>query len=526
MTQSITRLLQINLWLRRLANLVLIGLWVWLFHPIYPYLRTIFTREEFRTNQIVLLGALVLIGLQVRRGALHPNISSLPQLNYPALVLVLVASAAFLLAERFLDINTLSASLFGLASYGLIGLWLEPHRWRSGLPAALLLIGALPFGDHMQTFIGYPVRILTATIVGKGFSALGVRSVSLETILVFENGISQVDLPCSGVKSLWTGGLFLLAATWIERKPLNRRWVLSALVFASLLLAANLARVAILVGVGQVMEWRLLAEMLHVPLGVLGFMAACLAALGMLRWVSPPVVSEARVPEGALSHVGPVRSGATQSAPVSSFTGETARPVWLNPLLIVFILTLVILYAPRPQPAAAQSIPIWQLPKMVHATVWPLTQDEVDWLAIDGADSASRWNFTWDDSLQGSLLLVSSTNWRAQHRPERCFEVYGLKVNGSRTLLITSSLPVKVLSLGQDDQGSLLTAVYWFQSTSLATDDYAARIWSDLSPNRSRWVLVTVLFDRLVDLNSPDSTALLTALQDSVQRSLNGGTLP
>ena len=521
MIQRITSPQERNLWLRRLANLVLIGSWIWLFHPIYPYLKTIFTREEFRTNQIVLLGALALIGLQVHRGALHPNISSLPQLNYPALVLTLTASAAFLLAVRFLDINTLSASLFGLASYGLFGLWLDPLRWRFGLPAALLLIGALPFGDHMQTFIGYPVRILTASIVGKGFSALGVHSISLETILVFENGISQVDLPCSGVKSLWTGGLFLLAATWIEQKPLNLRWLLAALVFAALLLTANLARVAILVGIGQVMGWILLAEMLHVPLGVLGFMAACLAALGMLRWVSPKRSSHAIDTVSGSSQIEPAVSGSTQS-----FSREMPRPVWLNPLLIIFILVLVFLYAPRPLPATAQSLPEWQIPNKLHAVIWPLSQDEVDWLAIDGADSASRWNFTWDDSLQGSLLFVSSTTWRAQHRPERCFEVYGLTVHGSRTVLITNDLPVRVLSLGQINQTSLLSAVYWFQSASLATDDYAARIWSDLSPNRARWVLVTVLFDRLVNPNSPDIKALLTTLQISVQQSLNGGKLP
>jgi exosortase O len=119
----------------------------------------------------------------------------------------------YLVVERYLDINTLSACLFGLATYGLLGLWPEPRHWRQGLPAALLLIGALPFGEHMQTFVGFPMRILTAAIVRDGLAAAGVASVGLDTILVLENGVSQVDLPCSGVRSLWTGGLFLIAAT-------------------------------------------------------------------------------------------------------------------------------------------------------------------------------------------------------------------------------------------------------------------------------------------------------------------------
>jgi exosortase O len=103
------------------------------------------------------------------------------------------SSVAFILAERLVDINTLSASLFGLAFYGLLGLWLEPRRWRQGLPAALLLIGTLPFGEHLQTFVGYPVRLLTAALVRDGLSTFGIHTIGIDTILVFESGISQID---------------------------------------------------------------------------------------------------------------------------------------------------------------------------------------------------------------------------------------------------------------------------------------------------------------------------------------------
>ncbi|MCU0488631.1 MAG: archaeosortase/exosortase family protein, partial [Anaerolineales bacterium] len=267
-----------------LANLVILALWAWLFKPVFAYLGILFTRQEFRTNQIVLLAVLGLILLQVRRGSIRFSLFEKPQLHWPGLLLSLGGAGAFVAAEHWLDINTLSASLFGLASYGLLGLWMDPLAWRQGLPAGLLLIGVLPFGEHLDTFIGYPLRLLTARIVSQGLLGLGVPNLGTDTILVFENGLSQVDNPCSGVKSLWSGGLFLLAATWVDQHPLNRRWLLSALGFVLLLLGANLARVAILVMVGEVAGWRLLAEMLHVPLGVIGFVAACLAGLGLLRW--------------------------------------------------------------------------------------------------------------------------------------------------------------------------------------------------------------------------------------------------
>ena len=487
------------------ANLALVLLWGWFYRPVYPYLATIFTREEFRTNQIVLVSVAVLIVLQVRKGNLQPRFGEPPQLYAPALAMALAASALFLAAEHFLDINTLSASLFGLASYGLLGLWLRPSTWRSGIPAALLLIGALPFGEHMQTFVGYPVRIMTARIVQDGLAALGAQSTSVDTILVFENGVSQVDLPCSGVKSLWTGALFLLAATWIERRPINLRWGLVSLAFAGLLLTANLARVAGLVSVGQVLGWRLLAEMLHVPLGVVGFIGACGAALAMLRWSgqTPGEVAQA------------------QAQPASA----PARPSWLAPLLAGAVAVMLLLYAPRLQPALAQSAPDWQLPAELATKPWPFSPGELEWLSQGGPVLAHRWQFEWHGE-RGSMLLLSSPTWRAHHRPERCFQVYGLNVENAFTSLVQPDFPVRLLSLGSGRQHGLMSAAYWLQSKAQATDDYAARIWADISPDHESWVLVTILFEGPVDPLSADSQALYLALRQSVGRSLEGGMTP
>jgi exosortase O len=491
------------------ANAIIIGLWLWLYRPVFDYLAIIFSREDFRTNQVVLLGVIVLIAIQVRKGRLRPRIDAAPQLCYPALILALGSSALYLAVERFLDINTVSASLFGLASYGLLGLWMQPRRWRQGLPAALLLIGTLPFGEHMQTFVGYPMRILTAAIVRDGLSAAGVHSISIDTILVLENGVSQVDLPCSGVKSLWTGMLFLMAATWIERRPLNLRWLLTGLVFAGLLFTANLARVGVLVVVGQVAGWRLVAEMLHVPLGVLGFVVACAAAVALLR-LQRPIAWDAW---DAHATKDVTRLGHTPPA--------LDRPVGLAPALAVAILAMALVYAPRPQTGLSQPPPAWEFPAELVTEPMPLKPDEIEWLTRGGAESADRRRFEWRD-ITGSMILITSTTWRAQHRPERCFEVYGLSLDDSRTHLVTPDFPVRFVSLG-DDGHVLLSATYWFQSVDRTTDDYATRIWADLAPERERWVLVTILFDGVHDPHAADVQAFYTALHDTVARSLEGG---
>lgn len=487
---------------RLLANVVIGGLWLWLYRSVFDYLAVIFSRDDFRTNQVALVGVVVLIAVRMRREFTRPRLDAAPQLHLPALALALGGSALYLLVERFLDINTLSASLFGLASYGLLGLWMEPRRWREGLPAALLLVGTLPFGEHMQTFIGYPMRLLTAAIVRDGLAGVGVASVGVDTILVFENGVSHVDLPCSGVKSLWAGALFLVAATWVERRRLDLRWLLTLAAFSGLLFVANLVRVAVLTGVGVVAGWRLLAEMLHVPLGVLGFVGACTAAVALLRLQRP---------------AGPVQA-----------TRAPARPAWLAPALAVAVLAMALLYTPRPPTVLAQSSGGWNLPPGLVAEPQPLQPEEIEWLTRDGAESASRFRFAWrgdGETISGSLILIASTTWRAHHNPERCLMLYGLSLDDSHTHLVRSDFPVRYILLGANQGGghSLRAGTYWFQSARRTTDDYATRIWADTALERDRWVLVSILFDDVYDPRDADVEAFYIALHDAVARNLDQG---
>jgi exosortase O len=494
---------------RLLANIAIFGLWIWLYRPLFDYLAVIFTRDDFRTNQVVLVGVVALIGVRLRKGVSRLRFDALPQLHLSALALALGGSLLYLACERFLDINTVSASLFGLASYGLLGLWIEPQRWRQGFPAALLLIGTLPFGEHMQTFIGYPMRLVTAAIVRDGLAGAGVASLGVDTILVFENGVSHIDLPCSGVKSLWAGALFLVAATWIERRRLNLRWLLTLLAFGALLFVSNLLRVAVLTVVGEVVGWRLLAEMLHVPLGVLGFAGACAAVVALLRLQ----------PSG--------------EAPSSGKGGQgwrlvPSRPAWLVPVLAVAILAMALAYTPRPQTVLAQSASGWELPPGLVVEPLPLQSEEIEWLTRDGAESASRFRFEWrgdDGIVSGSVIFISSATWRAHHNPERCLMLYGLSLDDSHTHLVRTDFPVRYISLGANQGGghSLQAGTYWFQSDERTTDDYATRIWADVAPERDRWVLVSILFDDVYDPHEADVEAFYIALHDAVARNLGQG---
>lgn len=180
-------------------------------------------------------------------------------------------------------------------------------------------------------------------------------------------------------------------------------------------------------------------------------------------------------------------------------------------------------YAPRPQVGLAQAPDLdgsWDFPADLTTEPEPLRPDEVAWLTRDGAASAERMRFEWR-GISGSLMLITSRTWRAKHRPERCFEVYGLSLNDSRVYLVEPDFPVHFVSLGDEAGRELASASYWFQSAGRTTADYGTRIWADLLPEREHWVLVTMLFDDVHDPREADVQSLYVALHEAVARKLN-----
>lgn len=474
-------------------NALIVGLWLWLYRPVFGYLSIVFVREDFRTNQLVLVLVALLIVYQLRHERVHLAPGAPPQWYLPAVILTLGGSILYVLCDRFLDITMVSAGLFGLSGYGLLGLWMRPTTWRQGLPAALLVVGTLPFGEHMQTFIGYPMRILTASMVRDGLSAAGVRSIGVDTILVLENGVSQIDLPCSGVKSLWTGALFLIAATWIQRRAIDWRWFGIAAVFGVLLFLANFARISMLVVVGQVIGSRLAAELLHIPMGVVGFVAVCAAGVGMLHW-SPTLRLDDDTGSGG------------------------ARPRWHTALLAAGLFGLVLAYVPPVRIEMTQPTPIREWPADFVVQPVPLQSQELEWFERDSADAAERYRFQWRD-LTGSMILITSSTWRAHHRPERCFEVYGLEVGDSSAYLVAPDFPVRFVAVTNRTSGETRQASYWFQTGERVTDDYGTRIADDLAVPHHTWVLVSMIFDQRVDPRTADLAPFYLALRNMMATS-------
>lgn len=438
---------------------------------------------------------LILIGLvltallvQVVRYRQQLEFSTTLRIRLYPLLLMLGSAVSAIALQRFLDILQLSAILFVLGTYGLCGLLLSPTVWRKGLPAAALVACILPLGAQAGTGLGFPVRVLTARIVEHLLSAWHVAAVSSYDIIVLENGIAHVALPCSGLRSLWTGTIFLLATTWLENRQIGMRWFLICGINLLLQVVANIVRVTILVVITHLQQ-PAFAQVLHLPLGLLGFICACAVSWAMLQTVPK------------------------HSSPTLAATPAVPTPLFSTYLLLFFLITLALI----PQVPQSQAKPLSiasLLPPTIVRQV-PLTTAEQNLFNMGAIAQKQRFVF---NSVTGSMLLVSSTSWKAFHPPELCFVGNGLKVDRTDRTWLTPQIQGRWLSL----QDGKLSATYWFQSPLQTTDDFFSRFWSQVTRRQKTWTMVSVLFDSYYSPDHPDVRAFATTIHDVIQNSLTG----
>lgn len=475
-----------------LGKLALLGAVLGLFAPVLPWIgRRLAAPGVDGPLMLVVLG---MLALQLRTA--RPDLRA-PARSAPGpLVLLLVAEVTFVVAARAVDAHVLAAALLGVSLHAALGLYVSPAAWRGGARGLLLVLVVLPLGDHAELYLGVPARRLSADVVAHVLAWGGVAHVSSETVLVLESGLVYVDAPCSGVRSLWTGAVFFAGATWLQRTRLDLRWLAHGAALVVLLVAANAGRVLAIVLLGPVAGWTVVAELVHEPLGVLGFAGACAAVYVSLRHTT------ARAPIDAPAHRHDPRG-----------TSPDARPPRAGLGVLIALATTALataLYAP-PAPAPPGLAPTFVLP----GEPMPLTAAEQGLFARVGHTTALKRRFTWQGHA-GALLVVHSTEWRAHHAPEVCLASAGFRVEAPRDWALG---PRRVVRIARVDGGAR-TAVYWYQSATEATPELTSRVWTALRGDTQAWVQVSLLLDGEHAPDDPPLSTLVTALHASVQAAL------
>lgn len=489
-----------------LANLLLLAAWIAAHFEAVAWSATHYTNADRRLEAMLLAGVALLAWR--RFGGPVPALRRLSAPATPAgvpLVLLAACVGAEVVLARWLDLHLVRASAFVLGGYAIAGLYAVPGTWRAGLPWVGLLTLTLPFGAYAEVYLGFPARLLTADLVRDGLDALGVASLSRDTILVLDRpggtAAVQIDAPCAGVRSLWSGGVFLLAAACVEGRRLDRWFVGAVVVTGGMLLAANTLRVATLVVLGAVLDVPALAAAVHVPLGLLGFAWAAAAGWLVLR-------------AGARGDAS-VRDPATGAA-----LSARRRAPLLAPALAVSILALTMI-SPAPPPPAPTLPFTLALPSALVASAIAPTPAEVRFFGSVDVPAPAKWRFSTAEGaagagVAGSLLVVPSRAWRAHHQPTACLLGQGLTVEGPWTVAIDPDFAVRVARV----EGGDATAVWWFQAPARTTEDLAVRTWAALVGTEDRWVLVSMLLDGTVE---PD---VLAPFVRSLQAAVHAGLHP
>lgn len=473
------------------GNALLVGAWLALSRQTLAWLLRRLADPDARTGGILLAAALLILVIQAWPGLRLRGLAHLlPRARLLPLALLVMGALAQAARVRLLGSHLVASIAFAAGTYGLLGLYLPPACWRRGFVAVLAVVALLPFGPHLDAFLGFPARIATADMVHKVLAAFGVWGQSVEDIIVLENGVASIDLPCSGVKGLWIGALFFLGLTWLERRALGGRWLLAGLAVFASLVTANFLRVLLLVLLGFGCRQPALAALVHLPLGVFGFLLACGVAVLMIR----------RLP----AHDPERRSRA-----------DTTRPLGLGllPLLALLILLAggsVRGHAPARMvgPADLHLPPAWRIAAL------PLDDKAARLFAHHGAQQAGQWRFQ-AGAAAGTLLVVVADSFRAHHAPEICLAGAGHTIDGVRRAELGPGRPLRLI----DTDGHRATAATWFQSARTTTDSLMRRTLAELLDGEQRWALISVLFDGPTGLDAA-TRALLENLHASVAASL------
>jgi exosortase O len=438
-------------------------------------------------NGWMLVAGVTLLGILGFRHR-HSIQLSAPMLRPVPLALMLGCGIAAIFTRWLIAVEQLPVVLFLFGTYAMLGLCLEPTIWRKGLPIGAAIACLLPFGVQFSTGLGAPARVLTSQGVAFVLHQWKIPAISTEDIILLDTGVAYVDNPCSGLKSMWTGTLFFLAATWLEGRQIGLRWLVVCIANLGLLAIANSSRVIVLVVLTYVLKQPLFAEMMHVPLGLMGFLMASAAAWGLLRWVPrQPTLETLKA----------------RSSPRSTFKAPS--------IITVCILALTLIPQPQLVATAPWDVSALKWAPQIQSQLVPLNPYEQKFFANYPGVTTQKQRFQFQ-GITGSLVLVASPTWQAHHAPELCLTASGYRIESMVGQALTPNVTGRWLEL----DGGQKTAVYWFQSATRTTDDFFVRFRGEIFRTDPSWTLVSMVFDQPHSPNEVPIQTFLNLVHDTL----------
>jgi len=489
MNKSFERLKSFNWY-----DLLLILLLILFFRQAIVYIWFTFTSREFYENGIgfILVSVIFAISALKKEHLISPRDKTIP---FISLVVVLIL---YTVNGLFFKLSIVPAILFLLGVYSLLGFYLERQFWKRSLFVFSILILTLPLLERVQKFLGFPIRLATANIVSSILQITGIGNVSNSAVIITENHATSIDLPCSGVKSIYTGGLFMLTTFYLQNVRLSIKLIAITLLFFISLLFFNTWRVFSLIYIYDVLNMKSAGDAIHLVLGILGFIASCSLLWYLTNKYAPSLTSKK--------------------------TLEQVKQIRLKGNIKLFAIVMLLSFLTF-QFLFIKDTGLVTTHKTQATRAYTLSSIKLNDLAFSSAEESYFVNsdvefskkFTGQTSAgtSFSLLVVSSKSARTHHDPEICLQGLGHTISNSEIFQVNN---FRVRKLSLDDNKA--SAIYWFVGKDKNLLDYSERVWEEVKNPKQTWVLVTIGFSEPVDVSKPDIKDLILQIDSSAKNLL------
>ena len=498
--------------LRKWSALLLTPLIIWCFLPGFQQLWQTYSSFWLFENALAASVTVLLYTVAIGKYGLEKNTD---KENFPGLLIVFgfLSTTSALLLNNFLGgFQILSPILAYFVVYFWLGFWLKPSFWKRSFFVFVLLILTLPILERLQKFIGFPLRLATAKIVSFLLQLVGVGNIPNSTVIMTENYATTIDLPCSGVKSLYFGGVILLVVYFLQQIRLSIKSIILIFLFFALLVFFNIWRVFGLVYVYGVMHLLQAGNSIHVFLGITGFVVSCL-----FLWFGSEYL---RKTHASTSKLSPKKIHFNGLAQLSKWFNQKNTLIICAVILIVTgTLSHTLIKTPDKKATAFEQSITFSSPNTVSSVI-PFSDKENTLFLNEDVTFASKYSLKWQQK-DFSLLLVKSTSARSHHDPELCLQGLGYRLLHQQTVPFADAHIKQIEIQTSDDPLSPTGLVYyWYVSKDKIITDYSERVWEQFHQPNQQWVLVELVISKSHQPTQEQLNELFNELTESVRAKL------
>ncbi|MHB1278597.1 MAG: archaeosortase/exosortase family protein [Bacteroidia bacterium] len=425
------------------------------------------------------LVALLVLGLSIYKLKNRKKEVPSETLHPLAMVFCLVGLAGIYFIRTQASIRIFGFSSALILLYGLLNPLMGDRTWKQGIFPFFLLLMTLPFGRHIDVFIGYPLRMAIVSLVNTSLLPLFPDLETYQGILVMENRASYVDMDCSGLRGLWVSWLIFLTLSWLEGIGNKLSWIFTFLLFSAWILIGNFLRIFLLIMIHTVWDQPELDSLVHQSVSLFFLLSACYFAFIWLR-------------KRKIEKTDPL----VEKLPMSA----------LNPLLIACCMMTGIAFTPVYATRQAEYQDLTKLISRLEQEGWEkqsLSRIEQQVFTREAAQSLKFQR----DSLE--VIFIFNGDWNSQHKPELCYESAGIKLKEFSTRILFPGLSIREIRFEQEKAG----AWYWFQQGDLCTSDFGEKVWTQIKGGNQKWTLVSIL-NKKGALPGQDITLIHTLLKN------------